>query len=112
MPQRAVIRRAAADRDVERIVDRYLLEAGADVALAFIAALESGYGPLARHPGTGSPRYAHELNIPGLRSWPLRRYPYLVFYFGNAERIEIWRVLHNQLDLPAWLQAPADPDAG
>ena len=24
-------------------------------------------------------RYAHELNLPGLRFWPLARYPHLVF---------------------------------
>jgi toxin ParE1/3/4 len=50
------------------------------VALGFIDALEQAYTHIGRHPATGSPRYAHELNLPGLRAWPLTRYPHIVFY--------------------------------
>ena len=57
----------------------------------------------ARHPATGSARYALELNLPGLRSWPLKHYPYLVFYVERADHIDVWRVLHSQRDIPAWL---------
>jgi len=31
-----------------------------------------------RHPATGLPRYAHELNLPSLRFWPLAHFPHLV----------------------------------
>ncbi len=61
------------------------------------------YAHIARHPGTGSLRYAHELDLAGLRFWPLRRYPYLVFYFPQPDHIDVWRVLHGARDLPAWL---------
>lgn len=30
---------------------------------------------LGRQPGIGSPRWAHELGIEGLRCWPLTGYP-------------------------------------
>jgi toxin ParE1/3/4 len=100
-----VVRRAAADRDVEVIVDHYLEAAGADVALDFVDVLEQAYLDLARHPGTGSPKYAHHLGMPGLQSWPLTRFPYLVFYFEKAIEVEVWRVLHDKLDLPEWLGA-------
>jgi hypothetical protein len=33
--------------------------------------------------------------------WP--RYPYLVFYVERSDHIDIWRVLHGQRDIPAWL---------
>ena len=49
------------------------------------------------------PRHAHELNLPGLRSRPLQRYPCLVFYVERPNHIDIWRVLHDQRDIPAWL---------
>ena len=61
---------------------------------------------LGRHPATGSPRYAHELNLPGLRSWPLTRYPYLIFYVERPDHVDVWRVLQGQRDIPAWMQDP------
>ena len=57
----------------------------------------------ARHPASGSPRYAHELDLPDLRFWPLKRYPCLVFYVERRDHIDVWRVLHGQRDIPAWL---------
>jgi toxin ParE1/3/4 len=97
-----LLRRAEADTDVTEAIDYYLLEAP-NAALRFVDALENAYRHIRRHPGTGSPRYAHELNLPGLRAWPLKRFPYLVFYREVPEHIEVWRVLHGQRDIPAWL---------
>jgi plasmid stabilization system protein ParE len=53
-----------------------------------------------------SPRYPHALNPPGLRLWPLPRYPYLVFYIEQDDHIAVWRVLHGQRDIPAWMHQP------
>ena len=58
---------------------------------------------LRRHPFTGSLRFAFELEIPDLRSWRLKRFPYLVFYVADDELIDIWRVLHLRRDIPAHL---------
>ncbi|MHB9101896.1 MAG: type II toxin-antitoxin system RelE/ParE family toxin [Sulfuricella sp.] len=66
--------------------------------------LEQAYKHITRHPATGSTRYAHELDLPGLRSWPLKRYPYLIFYVEQSDHIDIWRVLHGQRDIPSWLR--------
>ncbi len=74
------------------------------VALGFMDSLEHAYTHIARHPATESPRYAHELNLHGLRTWPLTRYPYLVFYVERFDHIDVWRVLHGQRDIPAWMQ--------
>lgn len=95
-------RRALADRDIAHAIDYYLNESPA-LALRFVAALEQAFRHIQRHPGTGSPRYAHELDLPGLRSWPLRHFPYLVFYRESTEDIDVWRVLHGQRDIPNWL---------
>jgi toxin ParE1/3/4 len=78
-------------------------------ALGFIDALEQAYVHIGRHPATGSPRYAHELNLPGLRSWSLTRYPHLVFYIEREDHIDVWRVLHGQRDIPAWLGTDTTP---
>ena len=106
MKVKPVVPREQARRDVEDAVSRYLAEHAGVTALGFIDALENAYGHIARHPATGSPRYAHELNLPGLRSWLLTRNPYLVFYVEHPDRIDVWRVLHVQRDIPAWMQEP------
>jgi len=101
---KCIVRRRAADQDVETIIDYYLGEAGSEVALGFVDALEAALLHISRHPGTGSPEYAVELGIPGLRSWSPGRYPHLVFYFDKADEVEVWRVLHDMLDLPRRLR--------
>ncbi len=104
MKGKAVVPRKQAHRDVEDAVAHYLTEDAESAALGFIDALEKAYGHVGRHPATGSPRYAHELNLPGLRCWPLTRYPYLVFYVERPDHIDVWRVLHGQRDIQAWMQ--------
>jgi len=101
-----IIPRQRANRDVDEAVDYYLRDAGEKAALGFIDALDRAYRHIARHPATGSPRYAHELDLPGLRSWPLKRYPYLVFYVERDDHIDVWRILHAERDIPAWMREP------
>lgn len=104
MKSKPVIPRELANQDVEGALDRYLGEGAEQAASGFIDSLESAYAHISRHPATGSPRYAHELNLPGLRFWPLARYPYLVFYVEQEHHIDVWRVLHGSRDIPVWLQ--------
>ena len=106
MKSKPVIPRELANRDVDEAVAYYLSEGAAKAALSFIDVLERAYEHIGRHPATGSPRYAHELNLPGLRFWPLTRYPQLVFYIERTDHIDVWRVLHGQRDIPAWMQEP------
>jgi toxin ParE1/3/4 len=106
-------RRARSDEDVAEAIDHYQTESIA-AATGFVDALEKAYRHIQRWPATGSPRYAHALDLPGLRFWRCARYPYLVFYVEKADRIDIWRVLHASRDIPQWLQEgdDADPTAG
>lgn len=106
MKAKAVVPREQARRDVENAVAHYLAEDAESTALSFIDALEKAYRHIGGYPATGSPRYAHELTLPGLRSWPLTRHPYLVFYLERPDHIDVWRVLHGQRDIPAWLLEP------
>lgn len=108
MKAKHVVPREQAQQDVEDALAYYMAEDAESAALGFIDALEQAYSHIGRHPATGSPRYAHELNLPGLRSWPLTRYPYLVFYVERSDYVDVWRVLHGQRDIPAWMQDPDD----
>jgi toxin ParE1/3/4 len=93
---KAVVPRDLAHRDVDEAIDHYLSEGSPKAALDFVDALETAYTHLGRQPASGSPRYAHELNLPGLRSWPLTRFPYLIFYFERDDFVDVWRVLKSQ----------------
>jgi toxin ParE1/3/4 len=104
--KKAILPRESARRDVDTAIDHYIREAGRDVALGFVDALQAAYRIIAERPAAGSPRYAHELALPGLRSQRLKRYPYLVFYMERDDHIDVWRVLHAQRDIPAWMQEP------
>lgn len=106
MKTKPVVPRALANQDVNEVLAHYLGEQAEAAALGFIDALAQAYAHIGRHPATGSPRYAHELNLPGLRTWPLRKYPHVVFYVEHTDHIDVWRVLHGQRDIPAWMQAP------
>ena len=104
MSARPVRPRERARRDVEAAVDYYAGEAGPDAALRFVAALVAAYSAISASAAAGSPRYAHELALPGLRSRRLRGFPHLVFYVERDDHIDVWRVLHAHRDIPAWLQ--------
>ncbi len=106
MKAKPVAPRKLANRDVAEAVEYYLSEGSEQAALGFIDALEEAYAHIGRHPGTGSPRYALELGLPGPRSWPLKHYPHLVFYVECDDQVDIWRVLHGQRDIPAWMREP------
>lgn len=106
MKTKTVVPRGQANRDVDEAIAYYLAEDAEKAALGFIDALEQAYTHIGRNPGTGSPRYAHELNLPGLRAWQLARYPHVVFYVERPDHIDVWRVLHGQRDIPAWMRVP------
>lgn len=103
MSAKPVVPRARALQDVEEAIAYYLAEDAPQAALGFVDALEKAYARLGRHPSAGSPRYAHELEIPGLRTRALKGYPYLVFYVERDDHVDVWRVLHGQRDVPGSL---------
>lgn len=98
-----VFRRATADADIENAVDFYLVQAD-HVVDPFLAALQEALEHIEANPGTGSPRYAHELNIPNLRTWPITRFPYLLLYIEHDDFVDLLRVMHMSRDIPASLQ--------
>jgi toxin ParE1/3/4 len=93
--------RGVARRDAADAAWHYATQSGLSAGERFLAAVEDGIGHVARHPASGSSRYASALRIGGLRFWPLDGYPYLIFYIELETHIDIWRVLHAQRDIPA-----------
>lgn len=103
MTAKPVVPRRVALRDIDEAVAYYLGEGGDETALRFIDAVEKAFTRIGRHPASGSPRYAVELNLPGLRAMPVTRHPHLVFYVDRDDHVDVWRVLHGERDIPAWI---------
>jgi toxin ParE1/3/4 len=102
-----VVRRTKVDDDIRQAV-RYYKENAPEYTEKFIGSVEDAFRHISRHPGMGSPRYAHDLNLPGLQFWICNRFPYLVFYVERSDVIEVWRVLHGSRDIPQSLQEGSD----
>jgi toxin ParE1/3/4 len=101
MTSKPVVPRAVARCDIDEAIDYYLQEAGDRVASRFIDAAEAAFRAIGRSSAAGSPRYAHLLDLPGLRFHQLKRFPYLVFYVEREDHIDVWRALHAKRDIPA-----------
>ena len=91
--------RAIATADFDDITDFYVAEAGIAVAQRFGAALTAAFDRLEANPAIGSPLIGEACKRPGLRTWPVTGFPYLVCYFDGAESVDVWRILHGARDL-------------
>ena len=108
MSGKPVVLREQARRDIDEVIEHYLPEAGPAVALDFVDALEDTIRQIGERPASGSPRHAHELDIPGLRFQSVGGFPHLVFYVERDADIDVWRVLHGARDIPAWMRQPLE----
>lgn len=97
--------------DVEAATQWYAQQAGERAALGFLDALDAAYEHIERHLASGSPRWVHALDVPDLRSWPLRRFPHLVSDVERESHVEVWRVLHGARDIPAAFAEPPPSEA-
>lgn len=93
-----------AEADIATAIDYYRDQAGEEMAVRFVDAVTARLGAIARSPGLGSSRYATELRIDGLRCRRLARFPYLLFYLEQPDRIDVWRMLHDRRDIPGTLR--------
>ena len=100
---KAAIRSALADSDIRAALQFYVQE---NVVLAgrFLDDLEKAIAHIEAHPASGSSRYSHELNIPQLKTWSLKRFPYVIFYIEHVDHLDVIRFVHERRDIPASLQ--------
>jgi toxin ParE1/3/4 len=96
--------RARARRDVEAAGAYYLREAGSTISAAFYAALDKAVTVLRQEPNAGSTRWSIDARETALRSWPVKGFPYLVFYTHGPHGVDVVRVLHTSRDIPVTLQ--------
>ncbi len=105
--QYTVVPRRLATQDLRDAAAHDAAQVDAATARRFIDAAEQAFTLIAQQPGIGSPRYAAELDWPGLRTHPVQRFPYLIFYLESADHLDVLRVLHAHRDIPTSLQDEA-----
>jgi toxin ParE1/3/4 len=103
---RPVRLRALAAADLDEAAAYHHGHAGEQIALDFIDAVERAIHRIGHQPHLGTLRYGYELAIPGLRAWPVDRFPYALFYVDTDETVDVWRVLHARRDIPTSLHEP------
>jgi toxin ParE1/3/4 len=69
----------------------------------FAQTMDLEFARLREHSGTGSRRYGLQVGISGLRNWPVKQFPYMIFYIERERHILVLRVLHQASDTPAHL---------
>ena len=106
--RKPVVPRVLAEDDLARARDHYLATAGVDVAVDFLHDFDRAVAHISRFPETGSPKYGYEPSLAGVRFWPLKVFPFLIFYIEAEHHIDVWRVLHGSRDIAAALH---DPDS-
>ena len=97
--------RPLAVSDSDQAAAWYGVEGGLSLELEFIDALQAAVAHICEHPGMGSTRYSDLLKTQAVRLWPLKKFPYLIFYIERARHVEVVRVLHAKRDIAEWLQA-------
>lgn len=101
MTRKRIVLSARARRDLREATGWYRQEGGERLALRWVAAVKLALGHIGAHPNAGLPCYAIELQIEGMRCWPIKAFPYLIFYLERKHQNDVGRVLHGQRDVPA-----------
>ena len=91
--------RRQAIADVHDITCYYREHAGILVSENFAIEIDEAYARLSQHPNIGSLRPAYDLEIEGVRSWALNRFPHRIFYDVRDDHVELWRILPPRRDL-------------
>jgi toxin ParE1/3/4 len=79
MSGKPLVLRPLAEADIDAVFAYCRAEGGPSPARQLADQLDDALRTLATHPAIGSRRYADLLGIPGLRSWPIKKSPYLIY---------------------------------
>lgn len=109
MDRKSFTLRPLTECDIDQLLEYYRAEGGVPLAQKWALALEAALRHIGTYPGTGSPRYGIQLNLPGLRFWPVNCFPNLIFYREHEGALDVWRVLHGSRDIAQWLSETSDP---
>ena len=88
--------RPHAERELLEATHRYLSDGGTAVAEQFEWAVQRALRLLALMPRLGTPSYR------GVRTWPLKKFPYTLVYRVQGEVISVVAVAHQSREPGYW----------
>lgn len=88
---------AAAQRELNAALRRYLRDAGVDVAKRFDERVQKVLHLMCQMPEIGSP------TPPELRIWPLRQFEYSLVYRAGPSEIVVIAVAHQRRAVGYWV---------
>ena len=89
--------RPHAERELLEATHRYLSDGGTAVAEQFEWAVQRALRLLAFMPRLGTPSYR------GVRTWPLKKFPYTLVYRVQGEVISVVAVAHQSREPGYWV---------
>jgi toxin ParE1/3/4 len=89
---------AVAQRELFAAVQWYLQEGGQPVAEQFERAVQRAFSVLQFMPKIGRTSY------PGVRTWPVKRFPYTLVYRVQAKQIVVIAVAHQSREPEYWIE--------
>ncbi len=95
--------RPQALRDQQGEVRYYRKESGTRVAVKLAKATNDALDQIEVEPGMGSPRLGKLLDIPGLRTWRVGKFPLQWCYFERGDHLDVVRLLGERQDIAAIL---------
>lgn len=95
--------RPQALRDQQGEVRYYRKEGGTRLAVKVAKSTNEALDQIELEPGTGSPRLGKLLDIPGLRTWRVGKFPLVWCYFEREAHLDVVRLLGERQDLIAIL---------
>ena len=95
--------RPQALRDQQGEVRYYRKEGGFRLAVKVARATNEALDQIELEPAMGSPTLGKLLDIPGLRTWRVGKFPLLWCYFERADHLDVVRLLGERQDIAAIL---------
>jgi toxin ParE1/3/4 len=95
--------RPQALRDQQSEVRYYRQQAGSRVAVRLVKATNAALDRIELDPGIGSPLLGKALDVPGLRTWRVARFPMLWCHFERHDHLDVVRLLGERQDVAAIL---------
>ena len=92
-----------ADLDIEDVLSHYQKQSAYLAGIKFLTELEKCFNFVKDFPDAGSVRIGHLVGRADIRTWPMRKFPFLLIYKATSNQVNILRVLHQRRDIPRWL---------
>ena len=95
--------RPQALRDQQAEIRYYREQGGARLAVSLVKATNAALDQIELEPGVGSPTLGKALEVPGLRTWRVAKFPLLWCYFERPDHLDVVRLLGERQDLASIL---------